>query len=77
MTENQPIGYINRLKNDTILIFLVPTLRVRTVFEEVLIRIKEKYSNIKIDTENYKLEIYAENKHILIKSWNEILNGIY
>ncbi len=76
LTDNQPIGYINRLRNDTILIFLVPTLRVRTVFEEVLVRIKEKYSNIKIDTENYKIEICADNKHIVIKSWNGILNGI-
>jgi len=76
LTDNQPNGYLERLKNDTILIFLVPTLRVKPVFEEVLIRIKEKYSDIEIETENNRVKINTANKHILIKNWNEILNGI-
>lgn len=76
LTHNQPNGYLKRLENNTVLIFLVPTLRTRTVFEEVKSRVKEEYKDLEIDTENLKLLIKNSNQHILIKSWNEILNSI-
>ncbi len=74
LTNNQPNGYINRLGDDTVLIFLVPSLRVRSVYEEVLRRIKDNYSEITSDSKNQQIKINSTNQHILIKSWNEILN---
>ncbi len=76
LTDNQPNGYLDRLKDDTVLIFLVPTLRVRVVFDEVLNRIKEKFTDIEVDIENQKIRIVSTNQYILIKNWNAILNTI-
>ena len=76
LTHNQPNGYLKRLKDNTVLIFLVPTLRTRTVFEEVKSRILEENQDLEIDTENLKILIKSSNKHIFIKSWNEVLNSI-
>jgi hypothetical protein len=76
LTHNQPNGYLKRLKDNTVLFFLVPTLRTRTVFEEVKSRILEEYQDLEIDTENLKILIKSSNKHIFIKSWNEVLNSI-
>jgi hypothetical protein len=76
LTHNQPNGYLKRLKDNTVLIFLVPTLRTRTVFEEVKIRILEENQDLVIDTDNLGILIKSSNKHIFIKSWNEILNSI-
>ena len=76
LTKNQPNGYLERLNDNTVLMFLVPTLRTRTVFEEVKNRILENYKNVDIDIENLKLRIKSSKQHIIIKSWNEILNSI-
>lgn len=76
LTHNQPNGYLKRLSNNTVLMFLVPTLRTRTVFEEVKNRILEEYKDLEIDNENLKVFIKSSKQHIFIKSWNEILNAI-
>ena len=76
LTHNQPNGYLKRLKDNTVLIFLVPTLRTRTVFEEVKSRILEQNQDLEVDTENLRILIKSSNKHIFIKSWNEVLNSI-
>jgi len=76
LTHNQPNGYLKRLKANTVLIFLVPTLRTRTVFEEVKTRMLEENKDLEIDTENLRIVIKSSNKHIFIKSWNEVLNSI-
>lgn len=76
LTNNQPNGYLKRLSNDTGLIFLVPKLRVRVVFEEVIRRIKESYSELEINLENHIIKINISNQYILIKDWNEILNAV-
>lgn len=76
LTHNQPNGYLKRLKDNTVLMFLVPTLRTRTVFEEVKYRILQENEDLEIDTENLSLVIRSSQKHIIIKSWNEVLNSI-
>lgn len=76
LTHNQPNGYLNRLENNTVLMFLVPTLRTRTVFEEIKVRILEEHQDLKIDTENLSILINSTQQHIVIKSWNEVLNSI-
>ncbi len=76
LTKNQPNGYLKRLKNNTVLIFLVPSLRIRTVFEEVKVRVLEEYDDLEINTENHSILIKSSQQHILIKSWNETLNVI-
>lgn len=76
LTSNQPNEYLNRLGDDSVLIFLVPTLRTRAIYEEVFTRITARYSDIEKDPENLKIKMNPTNKFILIKSWNEVLNAI-
>ncbi len=78
LTHNQPNGYLKRLNNNTVLIFLVPTLRTRTVFEEVKKRILEEYNgnDLDIKDDNLKVFIKSTQQHIFIKSWHEVLNAI-
>ena len=76
LTSNQPNEYLNRLGEKSVLIFLVPSLRIRAIYEEVYNRIKEKYFDIETDPENLKIKLIQNNKFIIIKDWNEILNTI-
>jgi len=76
LTDNQPNTYLTRLKDNSVLIFLVPTLRVRAVFDEVLRRIEKEFENTIIDSRNQKINIVNSNKFVLVKSWNEILNAV-
>lgn len=76
LTHNQPNGYLKRLTDNTVLIFLVPNLRTRTVFEEVKTRILGENKDLEIDTDNLRILIKSSNKHIFIKSWNEVLHSI-
>ena len=76
LTNNQPNAYLKRLKENTVLIFLVPSLRQRTVFEEVKGRVFEENQDLEIDLENLKILIKSTNQHILFISWNEILSSI-
>ncbi len=76
LTRNQPNGYLERLGKNTVLMFLVPSLRTRTVFEEIKSRIKEKYEKVEIDNENLKIILTETNKQVFIKSWDEILRAI-
>lgn len=76
LTENQPNGYLKRLKEDSVLIFLVPTLRARTIFDEIKNRLLVEDKDVEIDSENLKFVIKPSNQHVLIKTWNEILNSI-
>ena len=76
LTKKQPNEYIKRLKDNSVIIFLVPTLRERVIYEEILFRISQQFSDIERDTENLKIKLNRSNKFILIKSWNKILNTI-
>ena len=76
LTNNQPNGYLKRLKENTVLIFLVPSLRKRTVFEEVKGRVFEDNQDLEIDLENLKILIKSTNQHILIRTWNDVLSSI-
>lgn len=76
LTHNQPNGYLKRLEDNTVLVFLVPTLRTRTVFEEVKSRILEEHQDLEINSDNLSIVIKSSQKHIIIKSWNEVLSSI-
>lgn len=76
LTANQPNTYLQNLPDSSVLIFLVPTLRIRSIFAEVLARVKNGFPDLEVDTENLIIKINPTNKCILIKSWDEILRTI-
>ena len=74
LTENQPNKYLKDLTNNGILMFIVPSLRKRIIFTE-LIRKAENEFEIKTDSEKDDLIFVKEgNKYILIKTWEEVFN---
>ncbi|MFM7585778.1 MAG: hypothetical protein ACKO6M_02020 [Bacteroidota bacterium] len=38
LTANQPVEYLNRMPENSVLIFICPALRTRSIFSEVMIR---------------------------------------
>lgn len=76
LTSNQPNKYLERLSKDSVLIFLVPSLRERAIFEEITIRIKQKYLDYQYEIKNFQIKLFEKNQFILIKNWDNILNVI-
>jgi hypothetical protein len=74
LTENQPLEYLKRLQDNSALIFICPTLRVRPILDELQVRIKNSliYTWEIIDANSIKVE----NKYISVKTWDEILSVI-
>lgn len=75
LTDNQPIEYLSRLSNDSILIFICPTLRVRPVFDELHMRLKKADVNFQINNSKHSF-ILKDNKNLIVKTWREILGTI-
>lgn len=75
LTENQPISYLMRLRKNSALIFICPTLRVRPVFDELLKRVIAKQLNCKINSDNHSI-VFENNVHLTVKTWNEILQTV-
>jgi len=76
LTENQPIEYLNRLSNDSVIIFVCPNLRVRPIYTELLYRLKKSTLEYIPDENTNSIVILTINKHILIRTWDEVLDTI-
>jgi hypothetical protein len=76
LTDNQPIEYLNRLPENAALVFIVPTLRVRPVFDELVKRIISTHFEFTADPKSHSITFLAANKHLIVKTWNEILGTI-
>jgi hypothetical protein len=75
LTPNQPIEYIKRMSSNSILMFLCPTLRLQSIYGEVKNRLIN--ARIKFDINEKTHNFYLNNNRIiLIKSWNELLEAI-
>jgi hypothetical protein len=75
LTDNQPIEYLNRLGENSILMFVCPTLRVRPVFEELSMRLQKASFANEINNTNHSFKL-DNNKTLIVKTWQEILGTI-
>ena len=75
LTDNQPIGYLERLSKNSILFFICPTLRVRSVFNEVKKRIFVAKLEFESNLDNHFIKL-ADNKCVVVKNWTEFLGTI-
>ncbi|MGM0609442.1 MAG: PD-(D/E)XK nuclease family protein [Candidatus Muiribacteriota bacterium] len=75
LTYNQPNTYLERLKNDGVLLFIVPEKRKRIIYDEIAARVDSQFESI-IEAEPFKIKLVNNNKFVLVKSWTEILNLI-
>ena len=78
LTANQPIEYLNRLKQNSILIFICPSLRVRTIYNELIRKILAfEPGNLILNADSEKHIIQFENNRFLtVKTWEETLNAV-
>ncbi|MFN8358578.1 MAG: hypothetical protein U0264_01570 [Candidatus Kapaibacterium sp.] len=75
LTDNQPIEYLNRLSDHSILIFICPTLRIRSIFDEIVMRVKKTELNNSINYQNHSIS-FENDKNLIVKTWNEVLGII-
>lgn len=75
LTENQPITYLNRLGSGSVLMFVCPTLRVRPVYNELLMRLRKAEINFVSDDNAHSLTL-DHDKKLIVKTWQEILGII-
>jgi hypothetical protein len=73
LTDNQPIEYLNRLKEQTVLIFICPKLRELSLLGEIETKIQQ--SNITYNKSNDVLEVEG-NKYVFVIDWQYILEMI-
>ena len=70
LTENQPNEYLNRLNEESTLIFICPKLREASLINEIETRISHVDQKYSIKNNIFELD---NQKYIIITSWNEIL----
>ena len=73
LTENQPVEYLNRLKPNSVLIFICPSLRIISLNNEIQVKLKESKTNFINKGNAFFIE---EKKHIIIFDWKIILENI-
>ena len=73
LTDNQPVEYLNRLNEQTVLLFICPKLREFSLFDEI--ETKLITSNISYKKDN-ELILVDNEKYIFIIDWNYILDMI-
>ena len=73
LTGNQPVEYLKRISEQTVLLFVCPKLREISLFGEIEIEL-QKY-NLKYESENNIIKT-IDNKYIFIIDWKYILDEI-
>lgn len=75
LTENQPAAYLSRLTDNSVLMFICPTLRVRPIFAEVLKRLNNEQISFAESPDNLTIKL-SDDRYIIIKTWDELLGAI-
>jgi hypothetical protein len=75
LTDGQPNAYLSRLNESSALVFVCPTLRVRTIFVELLNRMKGHGAIVSVDEQGHIIRL-ENNKCVVVKTWSEILGTI-
>ena len=70
LTENQPIEYLKRLKENSILIFICPKLRINSLVNEIERKLSDNELHYKYIDKKYILD---DNKQIYLTDWLTIL----
>lgn len=77
LTDNQPVTYIKRLKPEkpSILLFLVPSKRLESIWYEIVNRCEEAGMNVGPvhKEENYVFANLNENNYLAAIGWNSLL----
>lgn len=75
LTDNQPLKYLERLGGNSVLMFVCPSLRARSIFEELHIRFKKAAVDFQPNFSNNTF-VFQNNQHLIVKTWQEVLGSI-
>jgi hypothetical protein len=75
LTKNQPVTYLNSLGSNSVLMFIVPTMRVRPVFDELRTRIDKAGMKFEMDNNIHSFAL-ENNKKLIVKTWQEVLEVV-
>lgn len=73
LTEHQPNEYLNRLKSESILMFVCPSWRTHSLQIEIIRKLKTINDRIISESPHIVLE---SGKHLIIETWGDITNSI-
>lgn len=79
LTNNQPIGYLNRLPDDgpSALIFLAPEDRIQSLWPQLRNRVNaESILLTDVDSERKCTRVGDTQKHLMTVSWGSLLDGM-
>ena len=80
LTDNQPNNYLSRLPTDTdgLLVFVVPELRVESLWNAVSARASDNYqmSNQRTLPDGAKCVDVSANQKLMMTSWDKLLNAL-
>jgi len=75
LTDNQPVEYLSRLAENSLLIFVCPSLRTRPLFQEIDNRLQAADIKYESESDNYLFTLKS-NRYLMIKSWTQVLNQV-
>lgn len=75
LTDNQPNEYLKRLSDDSILMFVCPNLRIRSLWDELKKRMVDLEEVANFD-ESKNIAKFSNNKFLIIKSWSDVLEAV-
>lgn len=76
LTENQPIEYLKRLKENGVLIFICPELRNTNLFKKLQLKLNTAQLEFTTNVTSNYLKLKNENQHLLVITWNQIIEYI-
>ena len=75
LTDNQPNEYLKRLSDDSVLMFVCPNLRIRSLWDELKKRMADLEVIPELD-ESKHIAKFTDNKFLIIKSWSDLLEAV-
>lgn len=75
LTDNQPNEYLKRLSDNSVLMFICPDLRIRSLWDELKKRLSESNETSELNESKHIAKLNG-NKCLIIKSWSDILSAV-
>lgn len=79
LTDNQPITYLKKYPESSVLLFIAPSKRIQLLWNELIRRCKEadlSFQPIQVGDNEFKSARFDEHPILALTSWRKILNTI-
>lgn len=72
LTPNQPLKYLERLGAGKVLLFICPSGRIRSLYDELRLRLKQSGLSFREDLQGHAFRL-PDDRCLLVQSWSNIL----